>query len=131
MTTVKYLSEDFFRELERRAADQPERPGTDLNVQYVVHDHPEADRWPYYFRIRRGRIVEARVGEVEEPSFTITASYPDSVKLQQGKLHPATGFMTGRLKVTGDRAKLLRLMPVFQSRAYQAVIEDLRAISVY
>jgi hypothetical protein len=128
---VKYLSDDYFNELEQRAGKEEERPGANIGAQYVITDPPEAGDIRYYLKIEDGRIVQARRGALDEPSFTVTMSYDSSVRLQEGELHPATGFATGELQVSGDKASLLTMIPVFQSSAYQALIGDLRTMSEY
>jgi hypothetical protein len=128
---VQYLSAEFLSELEKRGRQLPERPHSNVVVQYVVSGAPDRGEVRYFFRIQKGRIEEARLGDVDDPAFTITTSYENSVRLQQGKLHPSAAFMTGKMRASGNRAKLMAMMPMVQSREYQAMLGELREISEY
>lgn len=128
---VQYLSAEFLSELEQRGRQLPARPHSNVVVQYVVSGAPERGEVRYYFRIQQGRIEQARLGDADDPAFTVTTSYENSVRLQQGKLHPSAAFMTGKMRASGNRAKLMAMMPMVQSREYQAMLAELRDISEY
>jgi putative sterol carrier protein len=64
---------------------------------------------------------EAKLGIDEEAEFTITISYDDSVKVQNGELDANAAFMQGRMKVTGNMGKLMSLMPLTQSSEYKEI----------
>src|SRR5882757_2440412 len=125
---VQYLSAEFLSEVEQRGRRLPERPHSNVTVQYVVSGAPDRGEVRYFFRILKGRIEEARLGDAADPAFTVTTSYENSVRLQQGRLHPSAAFMTGRMRATGNRAKLMAMMPMVQSREYQAMLVELRDI---
>jgi putative sterol carrier protein len=49
----------------------------------------------------------------------MSSSYDDSVAMLRGELAPTTAFMEGRVKVSGDVAKLGALMPITQTAEYK------------
>ena len=52
-------------------------------------------------------------------------------KVQQGELDPNAAFMQGRMKVTGNMAKLMSLLPLTNSPEYRALQEQIREITEY
>ena len=51
----------------------------------------------------------------------MTLTYDDSVKVQKGELDANAAFMQGRMKVAGNMAKLMQLMPLTNSPEYRAL----------
>ncbi|GAA2112787.1 SCP2 sterol-binding domain-containing protein [Streptomyces synnematoformans] len=131
MSKVQFLTPEFFTEVEKRGQLLPEREKINITVQYVIRDTPVGDEVRYYFRIVRGRIEEARLGDADTPTFTISAAYKNSVRVQQGKLHPSAGFMTGRLRASGNIGKLMSMLPLMQSGEFQGLMAELRTITEY
>ena len=113
-----------------REQAQPDRPNASARIQYHVTGAPEGDI-DYYWIYENGRIAEAKCGELSDPDFTVTLSYEDSSKIQQGELEPNAAFMQGRMKVTGQLAKMMALMPITSSSEYKALQEKLRTITTY
>jgi putative sterol carrier protein len=117
---AKYLSQEWLDLQKELAQDFPERPGASARMQYVVTGAPEGDV-KYFTAVDNGRIVENALGEDPQAEFTLTAAYPDSVKVLQGELDANAAFMQGRMKVTGNMGKLMSLMPLTQSHEYKAI----------
>jgi putative sterol carrier protein len=92
-------------------ADLPEVPGASVRVQQVVTAAPGGDV-RYVTVIEDGRTVEQRLGDEPDADVTLTAVYDDAVLIHRGELDMNAAFMQGRLKVAGDMAKLLRLLPL-------------------
>ena len=126
----KYLTQEWLDEARELAKDQPERPGASATIQYVVNGGAHGGV-KYYWVIDNGRLLESHLGEIAEPEITMTLSYDDSVRVQQGELDPNAAFMQGRMKVTGNMGKLMMLMPLTMSPEYKAVQEQIRAITKY
>jgi putative sterol carrier protein len=101
-------------------------PHVNVRVQFHATDTPESTV-DYHLVIERGVIVRACRGLLDDSDLEITATYRDLVDFQAGDLHAATAFVTGQFAVTGDKAKLLDLMIVFQSGAYHLFVADLWA----
>ena len=126
----KYLSQEWLDESRKLAEDQPVRPGATAKMQYVVTGGPDGDV-KYYWVLEDGKLLEAKVGELDDTDFTLTMSYEDAVKVQQGELDPNAAFMQGRMKVSGNMAKLMSLLPLTNSPEYRALQEQIRKITEY
>ena len=125
---AKYLSQEWLDETRVLAAGQPERPGASAQMQYVVTGGPEGEI-KYYWLLENGKLLESALGEAPEPDFTMTLTYDDSVKVQKGELDANAAFMQGRMKVAGNMAKLMQLMPLTNSPEYKALQEEIRTIT--
>jgi putative sterol carrier protein len=126
-----YLTQEWHDEYKRISnATQPERPGVGARVQQVVTGGPDGDV-KYYWVIEEGNLLQCQLGELPDPEFTITMKYADSVAVQKGDIDPNAAFMQGRMKVTGNMAKLLSLMPLTNSPEYKQLQEDIRAVTEF
>ena len=79
---------------------------TDLKLQFEVPDAPEGAEGRYFISIGDGS-AEAGAGDVEAADATITNDYETSTAISKGDLNTQMAFMTGKLKVTGNMAKLM------------------------
>jgi putative sterol carrier protein len=125
-----YLTQEWLDEARELAKDQPERPGASTSIQYVVTGGPDGDI-KYYWVLENGKLLESQLGEIAEPEITMTSTYEDSVKIQQGELDANAAFMQGRMKVAGNMGKLMSLMPLTMSPEYKAIQERIRAVTEY
>ena len=126
----KYLSQEWLDETRVLAADQPERPGASAQLQYVVTGGPDGDV-KYYWILQDGKLIESALGNAPEADFTLTRTYEDSVKVQNGELDSNAAFMQGRMKVAGNMTKFMALLPLTSSPEYQSLQERVRAITQY
>ena len=122
---AKYLSQEWLDESRELAEDQPVRPGATATIQYVTTGTPEGDV-KYYWVLEDGKLLDSQLGENAEVDFTLTMSYEDAVKVQQGELDPNAAFMQGRMKVAGNMAKLMSLLPLTSSPEYRGLQEQIR-----
>jgi alkyl sulfatase BDS1-like metallo-beta-lactamase superfamily hydrolase len=127
---TKYLSQEWLDEARTLAADQPSRPGASARIQWMVTNGPDGDI-AYWWRLEDGRLIDSGLGKIDEPDFTMTLSYEDSVKVQQGELDANAAFMQGRSKVTGNMGKLMQLLPLTNSAEYKAVQAEIRAMTEF
>jgi len=127
---AQYLSAEWLDETRGLAASQPQRPGASARMQYVVTGGPDGDI-KYWWRLEDGHLVDSALGTLEDSDFTMTLSYADSVKIQQGDLDANAAFMQGRMKVTGNMGKLMQLMPLTNSPEYRALQVEIRGITEY
>ena len=126
----KYLSQEWLDEGKKLAEGQPERPGASARMQYVITGGPDGDI-RYYWDLEDGKLQVSKLGELEDPDFTMTLTYDDSVKVAKGELDANAAFMQGRMKVTGNMGKLMQLMPLTNSPEYQALQQEIRGITEY
>jgi alkyl sulfatase BDS1-like metallo-beta-lactamase superfamily hydrolase len=128
---AKYLTQEWLDEYKRVANEtQPERPGVSARMQYRVAGGPMGDV-SYYWVIVDGALTEAQLGETPDTDFTITMAYDDAVKIQKGEVDTNAAFMQGKMKVTGNMAKLLSLLPLTNSPEFKKLEEEMRATNTY
>jgi putative sterol carrier protein len=127
---AKYLSQEWLDEGKQLAQEFPERPGATARMQYNVTGGPEGDV-KYFQVIENGKMVESKLGEDPDAEFTLSLTYDDSVKVQKGELDANAAFMQGRMKVTGNMAKLMSLMPLTQSPEYKAIQDKIQEVTEF
>lgn len=126
----KWLTQEWMDEQTKLAADQPERPGASARMQYVITGGPEGDI-KYYWVLEDGHLRENKLGVLDDAELTLTQSYEDAQKVQQGELDEQAAFMQGRVKVEGNMAKLMALLPITSSPEYRELQDKIRAITEY
>lgn len=107
---VQFLTEEWADEVERalnshEGFTQAIRD-VDLSLQFLVTDVPDRQDIPYYVRLSGGR-AEVAPGELPNPDVSVANSYETAVEISKGELNTQTAFITGRLKVQGNLAKLM------------------------
>ena len=123
---AKYLSQEWLDQFRTLSPDQPTRPGASVTMQYHVTGGPDGDL-EYYWVLDEGRLAEAKVGAHPSPEFTMNLTYDDAAKVQKGEMDPSAAFMQGKMKVTGNMAKLMSLLPLTNSPEWKALEEKVRA----
>lgn len=126
----KWLSQEWLDEARKLADSQPERPGASARMQYVVTGGPEGDI-KYYWVLENGKLLESELGEMPDPEVTLTQTYEDAMKIQKGELDANAAFMQGRIKVTGNMAKLMALLPLTNSPEYKQLQSEIQAVTEY
>lgn len=77
----------------------------DLGIQFAVEDGPDGEV-SYYLKTSGGSANMA-IGSLDEPDVTVKQSYDTATAISKGELNTQTAFMTGKLKVSGNLAKLM------------------------
>ncbi len=126
----KWLTQEWFDETRKMADSQPERPGASARMQYIVTGGPDGEV-KYYWVLENGKILESQLGEMSDPEVTMTTSYDDSLKIQKGELDANAAFMQGRIKVSGNMAKLMALMPLTNAPEYKELQKQIQEITQY
>ena len=126
----KYLTQEWLDETRQMAESQPERPGASARMQYIVTGAPGGDVH-YYWVLENGKLKESRLGEMPDPEVTMTQTYEDAMKIQKGELDANAAFMQGRIKVSGNMAKLMSLMPLTNAPEYKELQKQIEQITEY
>ena len=126
----KFLTQEWHDEFRRLAESQPERPGASARMQYSVTGGPDGEI-RYFWVLENGKLLESGVGDLEDAEITLTMSHDDAVAIQKGELDASAAFMQGRVKVTGNMAKLMSLLPLTGSPEYKALQEEIRQVTDY
>jgi len=126
----KWLSQEWLDKTREMAEGQPERPGASARMQYVVTGGPEGDI-KYYWVLENGKLQEAKLGEMPDPEVTLTQTWDDALKIQKGELDANAAFMQGRIKVTGNMAKLMSLLPLTNAPEYKQLQTEIQGITEY
>lgn len=121
---AKWLTQEWLDEGRALAEGQPERPGASARMQYVITGGPDGDV-RYYWVLENGKLLESQLGELEEAEVTLTQTYEDAKRIQKGELDPNAAFMQGRVKVTGNMAKLMALLPITNSKEYKQLQQQI------
>lgn len=123
---AKYLTQEWLDMQKEMAAGQPERPGATVNMQYVVTGAEGGDI-SYYWVLQDGKVLEAQLGTLDDAEVTLTQTWDDAVSVMKGELDANAAFMQGRVKVAGNMAKLMSLLPLTNAPEYKQLQEELLA----
>jgi hypothetical protein len=126
----KWLSQEWLDETRRMAEAQPERPGVSARMQYVVTGGPDGDI-EYYWLLEDGKIVDSRLGLLDDPEITLTTAYDDAMKIQKSELGANAAFLRGKIKVRGKVMKFKSLLPITSSAEYKQLQRDIAAITEF
>ncbi len=77
----------------------------DLGIQFNTEDGPDGDV-DYYLK-SSGGTTNLALGTLDDADVTVKQSYDTAVAISKGELNTQTAFMTGKLKVSGNLAKLM------------------------
>jgi alkyl sulfatase BDS1-like metallo-beta-lactamase superfamily hydrolase len=121
---AKWLTQEWLDEGLKLSESQPERPGASAWMQYVITGGPDGDVH-YYWVLENGKLLESKIGDLEDPEVTLTQTYEDAKRIQKGELDPNAAFMQGRVKVTGNMAKLMSLLPITNSKEYKELQREI------
>lgn len=93
----------------------------DLAIQFQTEDGPDGDI--NYFLSASGGKASLALGDLETPDVTVKQSYDTATAISKGEMNTQTAFMTGKLKVSGNLAKLMQHQGAIQQ--WGAAIADL------
>ena len=106
---VKFLSEEWAQAvteaLNSHDGFKSAIGNADLSLQFNVTDGPDGDV-AYYLKASGGQ-AEVALGTLDDPDVTVGQSYDTAAAISRGELNTQTAFMTGKLKVSGNMAKLM------------------------
>lgn len=84
----------------------------DLTLQFETTDAPEGTESAYHLAIKDGGLA-AGAGPIEDADATIANDYETAVAISKGELNTQMAFMTGKMKVSGNMAKIMMNQAVF------------------
>jgi putative sterol carrier protein len=126
----KWMTQEWLDETRKMAESQPERPGASAKMQYVVTGGPDGDV-KYYWILENGKLQESQLGDLPDAEVTLTETYDVAKKVQTGELDPNAAFMQGRIKVAGNMAKLMALLPLTNAPEYKELQKQIQEITEY
>lgn len=107
--SIKFLSPDWATTVQDALNSDPGFRGAignaDLGLQFHVTDTPDGDV-AYYLKSTGGE-TELSLGEVENADVTLGQTYDTAAAIAKGDMNAQAAFMTGKLKVSGNLAKLM------------------------
>ena len=106
---AKFLSSEWAQEvtntLNDHAGFKSALGNADLGVAFNVSGGPEGDV-PYFLK-SSGGTTNVALGTLDNADVTINTNYETATAISKGDLNVQTAFMTGKLKVAGNLAKLM------------------------
>ena len=106
---AKFLSEDWAQAvtdaLSAHEGFKNALGAADLGIQFETADGPDGD--VNYYLSAGGGNASVAVGELDGADVTVKQSYETAAAIARGELNTQTAFMTGKLKVSGNLAKLM------------------------
>src|ERR1700730_1300840 len=126
----KWLTQEWFDETKKMPDSHRERPGTYAKIQYVVAGGPDGEV-KYYWVLENGKLLDSQLGELADAEVTMAMTHDDAMKIQKGELDANAAFMQGRIKVSGNMAKLMALMPLTNAPEYKQLQKDIQGVTEY
>ena len=106
---AKFLSADHMSAatdaLNSDAGFQEAMASVDLGLQFIVTGRPDGDS-DYYLKISDGSAT-LELGELDNFDASVTSDYESATAISQGDLNVQMAFMTGKIKVGGNMAKVM------------------------
>jgi putative sterol carrier protein len=122
--SVKFLSEEWASNVQGALNTHQGFKGaianSDLALQFNVSGAPDGD--VSYYMKAAGGTAEMAIGTLEGADVTVGQNYDTAVSIAKGELNTQTAFMTGKLKVAGNLAKLMMNQAAITQ--WQAAIKD-------
>ena len=105
----QFLSEEWAREvtaaLNSHEGFKNAIGAADLAIQFETEDGPDGS--VNYYLKSSGGTSNMALGDLEDADVTVKQSYDTATAIAKGDLNTQTAFMTGKLKVSGNLAKLM------------------------
>ena len=121
----KFLTEgwanDVTQALNKHEGFKSAMGAADLAIQFNTEDGPDGEV-DYYLR-SSGGTSNLALGTLDDADVTVKQSYDTAAAISKGELNTQTAFMTGKLKVSGNLAKLMMHQSAIQQWA--SAVSDL------
>jgi len=114
-----FLSEEHFSAASEGLSSDPgfqsAIANVDLSVQFDVSGAPEGEV-TYYLKVADGSAETAKE-PLESADVTVSSDYATSQAISKGELNVQMAFMTGKIKVGGNMAKIMMHQSVLNEYA--------------
>jgi putative sterol carrier protein len=121
----KFLSEEWAQEatdaLNSHEGFKNAIGAADLGIQFTTTDTPDGE--VDYYLSTSGGVATLAVGTLEGADVTVKQNYDTAAAIAKGELNTQTAFMTGKLKVSGNLAKLMMHQSAVQQ--WSAAVSDM------
>jgi putative sterol carrier protein len=108
-SVATFLSDDHFSAAQDALSTDPgfqnSIANVDLGVQFDVSGGPDGDV-TYFLKVADGT-VSTDLGPLEGADVTVASDYETSQAISKGELNVQMAFMTGKIKVGGNMAKIM------------------------
>ena len=122
---AKFLSSEWAQEVDQTLNNHQGFKNAigkaDLGIAFNVSGGPDGDV-AYYLKTSNGD-VDLALGTLEGADVTINTTYDTASSISKGDLNVQTAFMTGKLKVAGNLAKLMMHQAAIAQ--WSAAVKDL------
>ncbi|HEX7097750.1 MAG TPA: SCP2 sterol-binding domain-containing protein [Acidimicrobiia bacterium] len=106
---VRFLSEEWAQAvtdaLNNHAGFKTAMGSADLTIQFNTTEAPSGDI--AYYLTTSGGEAKLELGQASDADVTINQNYETASAISKGELNVQTAFMTGKIKVSGNLAKLM------------------------
>jgi hypothetical protein len=113
---IRFLSEGYVAAANEalQRPDIVEKIGDlSLSVQFRVTDPPATDQPIFYNLVFGGGGAQMALGQIDDPDVRITSSYETTAALARQEMKDQVAFLTGKLKVAGNMARLMGNLGTF------------------
>jgi putative sterol carrier protein len=121
----KFLSEEWAQEatdaLNSHEGFKNAIGAADLGIQFNTTDTPDGE--VDYYLSTSGGVATLAIGTLEGADVTVKQNYDTAAAIAKGELNTQTAFMTGKLKVSGNLAKLMMHQSAVQQ--WSAAVSDM------
>ena len=121
-TVAQFLSEDHMSAgtaaLNEYAGFTSAMANVDLGLQFNVTDAPDGEI-DYYLKVGDG-VAALVLGTLEDADASVGSDYDTAAAISKGELNVQMAFMTGKIKVGGNMAKVMM---------YQGLINEFARVS--
>jgi putative sterol carrier protein len=121
----KFLSEEWAQEvtaaLNGHDGFKNAIGAADLGIQFNTSDTPDGE--VDYYLSTSGGVATLAIGTLEGADVTVKQNYDTAAAIAKGELNTQTAFMTGKLKVSGNLAKLMMHQSAVQQ--WSAAVSDM------
>ena len=128
VAVARFLSQAWLDETVALSADQPPCPGASIALNVVVAGGP-AGEVAVHWVVDGGRVIEARPGLLADGEVTSSLGWDDAVLIARGELDLNAAFMQGKVKIAGNMAKVMSLLPLTAEPRWRQLQARLRDVT--